>query len=265
MQLGFVGAGKMAEAMAGAWIRKGRLAPDQILAADVSDDRLKALSGGLGIRTTTVNAAVVEACPIVVLAVKPQQLRDVMASLSGTPFVGRLVISILAGKRLASLAACMPEARLVRVMPNLPCLVGEGMSAFCLGQGASPADRDLVSGLFSCFGRVLEVPETEFDVVTALSGSGPAFLAYVLKAMADSASKQGLDPAQALLMAKQTMLGTARLLVDQGQDPAALIQSVASAKGTTAAGLSVLESSDVAGVLDGVLKAAAARSRELSA
>ncbi len=265
MQLGFVGAGKMAEAMAGAWIRKGRLMPNEILAADVSEDRRKALSGSLGIRTTAVNEAVVEACPIIVLAVKPQHLGDALASVSGKLFAGRLVISILAGKRLSSLAQCMPEARLVRVMPNLPCLVGDGMSAFCLGPGARPADRDLVAGLLSCFGRTAEVPEAQFDVVTALSGSGPAFFAYVLKTLADSAAKQGLSPEQALLMAEQTMLGTARLLIEQALDPSALIQSVTSAKGTTAAGLAVLESSDIADVLDDVLKAAAARSRELSA
>jgi pyrroline-5-carboxylate reductase len=265
MQVGFIGAGKMAEAMAGAWIRKGRLAADRILMADVSEERRNAVARTLGVRTTPGNAGVVGERPVLVLAVKPQHLGDALATVPRESFAGRLVISILAGKRLASLAQCLPGARIVRVMPNLPCLVGEGMSAFCLGPGATAADREVVAGLLSCFGRVVEVPEEQFDVVTALSGSGPAFFAYVVKALADSAAGQGLEPAQALLMAEQTMLGTARLLREQGQAPAALIQSVASAKGTTAAGLTVLESSDVAGVLDAVLKAAAARSRELSA
>lgn len=265
MQVGFVGAGKMAEAMAGAWIRKGRLTPDRILAADVSEERRKAVSAGLGVRATADNAMVFETSPVLVMAVKPQHLDEALAPVPRAFISGRLVISILAGKRLAALQQSLPGARLVRVMPNLPCLVGEGMSAFCLGAGATAADRELVAGLLSCFGRVVEVPEDQFDVVTALSGSGPAFFAYVLKAVADSAASQGLDPAQALLMAEQTMLGTARLLLDTSQSPAALIQSVASAKGTTAAGLAVLEPSDVAGVLDRVLRAAAGRSRELSA
>jgi pyrroline-5-carboxylate reductase len=264
-QVGFIGAGKMAEAMAGAWIRKGRLAPERILAADVSEERRNAVAGALGVRTTADNAVVAGMSPVIVLAVKPQHLAESLAAVPRESFAGRLVISILAGKRLASLAQCLPGARVVRVMPNLPCLVGEGMSAFCPGPGATAADRAFVAGLLSCFGRVVEAPEDQFDVVTALSGSGPAFFAYIVKALADSAACQGLDPAQALLMAEQTMLGTARLLLEQAQAPAALIQSVASAKGTTAAGLAVLEPSDVAGVLDRVLKAAAARSCELSA
>ncbi len=152
----------------------------------------------------------------------------------------------------------------VRVMPNLPCTVGEGMSVYCLGRRARRADARTAVRLLTCFGRVREVPERLFDAVTALSGSGPAFFAYVLDALARGAQKEGLTRSDALLLAEQTMLGTARLLLDTGQEPEALIQAVASPKGTTVAGLTVLTASPVSTILARAIRAAARRSRELS-
>jgi pyrroline-5-carboxylate reductase len=139
------------------------------------------------------------------------------------------------------------------------------MSAFCLGTRTTASDRRIVVRQLSAFGAALELPEEQFDAVTALSGSGPAFFAYVLDALVDSAEKQGLQRDHALLLAEQTMYGTAKLLKEQKIAPQDLIESVASAKGTTAAGLSVLDESTIRAVLHRTLAAAARRSRELSA
>lgn len=264
MRIGCIGAGKMAEAMLTAWIRKGLVMPADVTASDVSEERLALIRRSLGVCASADNRRAAEA-DVVVLAVKPQHLQEALSSLPRGSLAGRLVVSIIAGKRLATLEGLLPGSRVVRVMPNLPCVVVEGISAWCAGSGASESDRRTAVTLLSAFGTALEVPESQFDAVTALSGSGPAFLAWVLDRLAAAAAAQGLSQRDAAVFARQTMLGTARLLIEQDLDPRALIGSVASAKGTTAAGLAVLDASDAAEVLDRTIAAAAARSRELSA
>jgi pyrroline-5-carboxylate reductase len=254
----------MAEAMLTAWIRKGLARQEDVAASDVSEERRALMRGSLGIGAYEDNRRAAEA-EVVVLAVKPQHLQEALSSLAAGSLSGRLVISIIAGKRLAALEALLPGARIVRVMPNLPCVVGEGISAWCAGSGASDADRRTAVRLLSAFGTAVEVPESQFDAVTALSGSGPAFLAWVIDRLASAAAAQGLSERDAAVFARQTMLGTARLLIEQDMTPQALIRSVASARGTTAAGLAVLDASDAAAVLERTISAAAARSRELSA
>lgn len=264
MKIGCVGAGKMAEAMLTAWIRKGLVRPEEITASDVSDDRLSAMRTGLGVRAVRDNRETLDS-DVIVLAVKPQHLSDVLSALPADAAAGRMVLSIIAGKRISGIEAALPRARVVRVMPNLPCVVGEGMSAWCAGRGVTGADRKTVSSMLSAFGAAVEVDESRLDAVTALSGSGPAFFAWVLDRLAAGAAAQGLPPETAIVLARQTMLGTARLLIDRETDPKALIASVASAKGTTAAGLAVLDGSDAGAVLERTIAAAAQRSRELSA
>jgi pyrroline-5-carboxylate reductase len=149
-------------------------------------------------------------------------------------------------------------------MPNMPCLVGEAMSAFAAASGVSARDRQTARRLLACFGEALELPEKQLDAVTALSGSGPAFFAYVLNAMAEAAAKEGLRRKDALFLAEQTMLGTARLLMEKKLDPEDLVRSVASARGTTAAGLDVMDRAGLAETLRRAIRSAARRSRELS-
>lgn len=264
MRIGCIGAGKMAEAMLTAWIRRGLVRPEEVTASDVSDDRLSAVRAGLGIRAVRDNMETLDS-DVIVLAVKPQHLADVFSGLPGDAAAGRMVLSIMAGKRIAGIESALPGARVVRVMPNLPCVVGEGMSAWCAGRGATGADRERVVALLSAFGAAIEVNESQMDAVTALSGSGPAFFAWIMDRLAAGAVAQGLPPDTAMVLARQTMLGTARLLIDRETDPKALIASVASAKGTTAAGLAVLDGSDAGAVLERTIAAAAQRSRELSA
>ncbi len=265
MTIGFLGAGKMAEALL-AGLLKARVArPADVMVCDVLPARRDEVASRYGVRATDAPLEVVTACRIVVLAVKPQDLEALLAGVAARLTRRHLVVSIAAGKNLAWLQARVgSETRLVRVMPNLAVMVGAGMSVFCLGSQATAGDRTWAERLLGCSGRVLELEEPCFDAVTALSGSGPAFFAYLLNALAAAAAGEGLPAAAARLLAEQTMLGAARYLLETGQDPQTFIQAVASPKGTTAAGLAVLDGSTIAAILGDTIRAAAQRSRELS-
>ena len=152
----------------------------------------------------------------------------------------------------------------MRVMPNIAALASASMNVFCAGEGVSQQDRSVVTALLASFGAVLELAEDQFDAVTALSGSGPAFVAYMLQAMADGAQDLGLPAQAAEQLAVQTFLGTARLLAEGRFEPDALIQAVSSAKGTTIAGMDVLTQTTLRADIARTLEAAARRSRELS-
>ena len=264
MRTGFIGGGKMGEAMVAALIRAGAVRAGEIAASDVSAERRDALRRRHGIAVYGESLPVVQGARVVVLAVKPQDLEAVLRGIAPSVSRRHLVISIAAGKRTKWIESMLPGARVIRVMPNLACTVGEGMSAYCCGRRSTAADGRLAARLLSCFGRVVRLPEKLFDAVTALSGSGPAFFAYVMDRMAVAAAGEGLSRKDALLLAEQTMLGTARVLLESGTDPQDLIKAVASPKGTTAAGLAVLDGSPIADVLARTIHAAARRSRELS-
>ena len=262
-KIGFIGAGKMAEAMIAGLVKNRFCGPDAILASDICGERLKEISQRMGIRITVDNAEVLGHAPLCVVAVKPQQVDEVLGGLAPVVTSAHLMVSIAAGKTTAALESLLPAGRVVRVMPNIACLVGEGMNAFTRGRRATPADADVVSRLRACCGQALELPESLFDAVTALSGSGPAFFAHVLDRFVDGAVQEGLPRGQALLLAEQTMLGTARLLMAKPMTPADLATAVTSAKGTTAAGREILETPVLADILGRTIAAAARRSREL--
>lgn len=264
MQIGFIGGGKMAEAMIAGLIRSGTAQPASIRASDISDQRREIIARTHGIQTTADNAAVAETATVLFLAVKPQQLETVLDQMAPALSAKHLVLSIAAGKRLAWLEPRLPRARAVRVMPNLACLVGEAMSVFALGARVAADDRAQVTRLLGSFGRALELPEDQFDAVTALSGSGPAFFAYLLAGLVEGAVAEGMAREAALTLAAQTMLGTARLLQEGRFSPSELMEAVTSAKGTTAEGRKVLEPSEVQRVLMETVQAASRRSRELS-
>jgi pyrroline-5-carboxylate reductase len=264
MKTGFVGGGKMAEAIIASFLRARALRRDQIFASDLSDKRRRWLRGKYRITTYARNGDVFRSARIVFLAVKPQDLGAVLTQVA--PMVGgrHLVVSIAAGRPLSAIESELPQARVVRVMPNLPCLVSEGMSVFCAGKSATATDKRIVARLLSVFGRTLELPEDQFDAVTALSGSGPAFFAYILNCLVDAAVLEGMSRGDAVFLTEQTMYGTARLLMETDMDPLDLIKSVTSPKGTTASGLDVLNHSSVARVLRRTIGAAVRRSRDLS-
>ena len=264
MKVGFIGAGKMAEAIMSALVASKTVGVHEIFASDVSAERRRFIKRRHGVNVYSKNHLVIDAVDIVVLAVKPQNLDDVCREIAPDITGKHLVISIAAGKRITSIETLLPHAKIVRVMPNLPSQVAEGISAFCAGTRATDVDKKTAASLLACFGKVIELPENLFDIVTAISGSGPAFFAYVLDRMVDAGVEEGMQRKDALLLAAQTMLGTSRLLIEQKLDPADLIKAVASPKGTTEAGLKVLESSPVADSIRATVRAATQRSRELS-
>jgi pyrroline-5-carboxylate reductase len=265
MRIAFLGAGKMAEAILAALLRRRLCRADAILACDVSAGRRRHLRRRYRVRVTADAAVAAGAADVLVLAVKPQDLDALLAAARPHLTPRHVLLSIAAGKTLARLRRLSGHRRIVRVMPNLAVTVGEGMSAFCAAPGCRPADRRLAQRVFGGCGRAVELPERHFDAITALSGSGPAFCAWLLAALADASAAEGLPAGCTRLLAAQTMLGAARVLLETGRAPADFIAAVASPGGTTAAGLAVLEASDVRAVLAGTIRAAARRSRELCA
>jgi pyrroline-5-carboxylate reductase len=187
-----------------------------------------------------------------------------MAELEGKIAAGQLVVSIVAGLRLADLARGLgPEIRLVRVMPNTPCLVGRGASGYCLGERATAEDGRLVRQLFESVGIAVEVEEKLLDAVTGLSGSGPAFVYVMIEALSDGGVRMGLPRQVATALAAQTVLGAAAMVIATGEHPGVLKDRVASPGGTTIAGLQALEAGGLRAALMAAVEAAARRSSEL--
>ncbi len=265
MRVGFIGGGKMAEAMIRGIVSSGSVSAGDVRVSDISAERCRLLKQQYGVQIDADNCGLVAASDVVFLAVKPQGLVPVLEEIAAAATSNHLVVSIAAGKRLAGIAAVLTASRLVRVMPNLPATVGEGISAYCMGAGVTHADREVVEMLLGSFGRAVELPEEQFDAVTAVSGSGPAFFAHFLALMIEAGERLGLASSDAALLATQTMRGTAQLLIEQPISPAELVKAVCSKKGTTEAGMEQLSSPALAEVVQAALQATADRSRELSA
>jgi pyrroline-5-carboxylate reductase len=264
MKVGFIGCGKMGEAMVASATTSKLLVPHQVFASDLSAERRRTMKSRYGINVYSKNNAIPGFADILVLSVKPQDLDAVLQEIASSVSRKHLIISIVAGKRISQIQSILADARIIRVMPNLACVVGEGMSVFSAGNRVTSTDEKTALRLLSSFGKVVKLPENQFDAVTALSGSGPAFFAHLMDGMIKGAIKEGLGEEEALLLAEQTMLGTSKLLIDQKMTPSDLVKAVASPKGTTAAGIAVLEKSAVSRILRETIKAAATRSRQLS-
>ena len=263
-KLGFFGAGKMAEGILAAASLMKDFDPQAVLMAEKVPARAKELEKKYGVRTTPDAKEVARTAPVIFLAVRPQDLAALAADVKPLLTKKQLVVSIAAGKSLATLKKALgKEARLVRVMPNLALRAKEGMCALCPAKNATPADVRKVAKILDGAGRTVVLPEKNFDAVTALSGSGPAFFAFMEQAMAEGGRKLGLPADAARLLAEQTMLGTAAYLRQSGADLEAFISGVATPGGTTAAGMDVMRASDFADVVAKTLAAAADRSAEL--
>ncbi|MCA9075494.1 MAG: pyrroline-5-carboxylate reductase [Planctomycetaceae bacterium] len=264
VQIGFIGAGRMATALACGLVDAGFTTAKCIIASDVSVEARQQFSNDCGGSVTTDNIEVVRQSEVVILAVKPQQLPDVLGELRLHASDEKLFVSIAAGVPIRTLQAGLGDStRLIRVMPNSPCLVRAGASAFACGKNASKTDAELVGALLSTVGIAIPVPESYLDAVTGLSGSGPAYGFQMIEALSDGGVKMGLPREVATKLAAQTMLGAARMVLETGQHPGALKDAVASPGGTTIAGLHVMEQSGVrAGLIDAI-EAATLRSIEL--
>jgi pyrroline-5-carboxylate reductase len=263
-RIGMIGAGQMATALVQGFIRAGLSAADRVFAADVDEGARQRFTAATGVSATTDNAEVVRRSDLLFLAVKPQQMAGVAADIGGKIDPSRLVVSIAAGVRIESLARWFgQQLRVVRVMPNTPCLIGQGVSAYSLGEHATPEDGALVGKLLGALGSAWPVEEKLLDAVTGLAGSGPAFVYVVIEALSDAGVQIGLPRAMAAAMAAQTVRGAADMVLKTGEHPAVLKDRVASPGGTTIAGLQALESGGLRATLMAAVEAAAKRSKEL--
>lgn len=262
-RLGVVGLGRMARALLFPLLDEGVIAPETVqacVASEASQRQLAAERPQLSVSTT---AEAAWAAPVVVLAVKPQQLEAVAAGAGPAP-PGSLLISVLAGVALERLQRLFPGRACVRAVPNTPCLVQAGLTGLAWGQGVDLEQRQWVSRLFARVGEVWELPEHQLDAFLALTSSGPAFVALVAEAMSDGAVAAGLPRALAHHLAHRTLAGTASLLQAQELHPGQLKDMVSSPGGTTIAGLRELERAGVRSALLEAVLAAAERSRELA-
>ena len=263
-KLGFFGAGKMAEGILAAASLMPDFDPQTVLMAEKVPARARELAKRYGVRTTPDAREVARSAPLIFLAVRPQDLAALAADVKPLLTKKTLVVSIAAGKSLATLKKALGrDVRLVRVMPNLALRAKEGMCAICPAKNATPADVRKVAKILNGAGQTVVLAEKHFDAVTALSGSGPAFFAYMEQAMAAGGEALGLPADAARLLAEQTMLGTAAYLRQSGADLETFISGVATPGGTTAAGMDVMRASDFRKVVPATLKAAATRSAEL--
>lgn len=270
-QVGFIGAGRMATALGRGLVKAELVSSSAIVACDPSPAAAERFESAIpGATVLKNNCQLAAEVGVIVLAVKPQHMDLVLAELAGGAERANggmgdpLVVSIAAGVPLARLAAGLPDGtRLVRVMPNTPCLIGRGASAYSLGATATAADGKTVHQMLTAVGTAREVPEKFLDAVTGLSGSGPAFVYTVIESLSDGGVLMGLPRDLAAALATQTVAGAAEMVLTTGEHPAQLREEVASPGGTTVAGLEALEKEGLRAALLEAVRAATCRSQEL--
>lgn len=263
-KLAFLGAGKMASAIVDGILAKKVFAPADLACTDGGDGTAAALAARTGASAPTGLAALIGPADTLVLACKPQQLAGLDSRLAQLA-AGKLVLSILAGKRLARLQQVFPLARnLVRAMPNTPGQIGAGITGWCALQPLAAGDRAIVDTVLGALGKMVEVAETQLDAVTGLSGSGPAYIFEFAAALRDAGEAAGLSREASYQLAVETILGSARLMAQSPHTAEELRNQVTSPNGTTFAGLKRMEARDFRGLVRETVLAAKLRSEELS-
>ncbi len=262
--VGFVGAGNMGEALIKGLLAANLVPAEAIHATDVRLERLKELNRQYGIQVSSDNAELMRHADIVILAVKPQIMDAVLTEIAPAVTRRKLLISIAAGVSTAKIRAVLhKDARLIRVMPNTPALVLEGVTAIAKAEGLEADDLETAGEIFSAVGRVVVLGEELMDAVTGLSGSGPAYIAVVIESLADGGVRMGLDRITAMTLATQTVLGAATLLRETGLHPGAVKDMVCSPGGTSIAGIAALEEGGIRTTFIKAVERATQRSREL--
>lgn len=264
LRIGFLGAGKMALALAKGIVKAGVAVPGDIIASDVIEGARAAFGKEVGCKVTAWNIEVAEFADILIIAVKPDQVESLLHELAGKIDDRHLIMSIAAGVTISRLSGALQTgARVVRVMPNTPALVGASASAFALGGSASMEDAAVAQRIFSAVGVAYQVKESLLDAVTGLSGSGPAYAYLIIEALSDGGVAAGLPRDVATKLAAQTLLGAAKMVLETGQHPGALKDMVTSPGGTTIEGLHELEKGGLRGTLMKAVRAAAEKSKKL--
>jgi pyrroline-5-carboxylate reductase len=262
--IGFLGAGNLAEALIRGLLHGAEMPPERIVASGPRPERMDELQGKYGIRATTRNPELVESAEVLVLSVKPQILDRVLLEIGRKVTPGTLVISVAAGVSIAAIERHLPSAtRVARAMPNTAALVGAAATAVSRGAHATDEDLDLARFIFDAVGMTIVLDESQLDAVTGLSGSGPAYVFLILEALADAGVKVGLSRRDALRLAAQTMMGSAKLLLETDLHPGQLKDMVTSPGGTAIAGLHTLEAGGLRTTLMNAVEAATNRAREL--
>jgi pyrroline-5-carboxylate reductase len=264
--IGFLGTGNMAEALIKGLIGSGVVEAKQIHGSDPRKERCQEMRDRYAIHATTHNEDVVRHAEIVVLSVKPQILPRVLDEIAPHLKPSALVISIAAGTPLVAIERRLPPGtRVVRTMPNTPALVGAGATAIAAGSHAKEADVEATQRIFDAVGMTVVIDESQLDAVTGLSGSGPAYVFLIIEALSDAGVKMGLSRYNAQALAAQTLLGSAKLLIETHEHPGRLKDMVTSPGGTAIAGLHTLEAGGLRTTLINAVEAATNRSRELGA
>ncbi|HEX2872674.1 MAG TPA: pyrroline-5-carboxylate reductase [Polyangiaceae bacterium] len=263
-RIGMLGAGNMAGALIRGLLASKSVTPEQIVASDVRGDHLQELEAKYGIKTFSDNRELAKVSNLVVLAVKPQVIDRVLDQMADAFAPDTLLVSIAAGVPIRSLEARLPaHVRVVRAMPNTAAIALAGATGIAPGSRATKEDIDVTQALFAAIGRSVVLDESLIDAVTGLSGSGPAYIMVIIEALADGGVKVGLHRDTALLLAAQTVYGSAKLLLETGEHPGRLKDMVTSPGGTAIAGLHTLETGGIRRTLIDAVEAAAKRAAEL--
>lgn len=263
-KLGFIGAGAMAEAIMKGIFKANLYRPAEILISDINKTRLEDLKLDLGVKTTSQNLKVIVECPIIILAVKPGLVSEVLLAVKESFIEGKLLISIAAGINTDFLEKIIGEISVIRVMPNTPALVGAGMSALAAGQYVKKQQMDLANNIFAAVGETVIVEEKLINAVTGISGSGPAYVYQFIEALADGGVQMGLSRDIAYQLASQTMIGAGKMVLETGLHPGYLKDMVTSPGGTTIRAISVLEKAGIRGTLMEAVEAACLWSEKIN-
>jgi len=264
-RIAFLGAGNMATALIRGIIEAGLTRPENIIISDIDKEKLGVRSSEFGVIGAKDNREAVKETDVIILAVKPKDMEGLLNEIKDSLDSKKLVISIAAGISTSYIEKMLKKkVSVIRVMPNTSVAVKEGASAFSIGKYISQEQEEIVKSIFGAVGKAVKVEENLMDAVTALSGSGPAYIFYIIASLVEAAVSLGLDKKTATALATQTVLGSAKLLQEMGEEPITLKEKVTSKGGTTEAALLVLDEGKLKETLSKALKAAAKRSKELT-
>ena len=262
-KIGFIGGGNMANALIGGLISKGLYQANEIMASAASEKTVSLLQHKHGIQSTLSNSEVVLNCDIVVLAVKPYMVFKVIQEIEAHLSHEQVVVSIASGVTLSKLMAAMPNQKVYRAMPNTPASVNLGMTSLCTQLSATEPTRKTVTELFDAIGKTAWIDETLMHAAIAVHGSSPAYAFIMMEAMADAAVLEGMPRDKAYIMAAQSLLGAAQMVLTSGLHPGVLKDQVTSPGGNTIAAIAVLEQDGFRSSIIRAMKAAADKSREM--
>ena len=262
-KIGFIGAGNMAEALIRGVLSKGLYTKEEVIASEIYEPRRKQISKELGIEVTSSGDDVIKSADFIVLAVKPQQVGDVLKAAKGVFTSKHLLLSIAAGVKIETLKSYVPDSKIVRVMPNQPCMVLASASAFSCSSDVKEDEKGKAKAVLDAVGISMEVKEELLDAVTGLSGSGPAYAYMIIEALADGGVLMGLPRDVSVRLAAQTMLGAAKTILETGEHPGKMKDIVCSPGGTTIEAVKVLEDYGIRAAMISAVAASAERSKEL--